>query len=98
MEQFLETILPYIKEIAALGTSLVVATLAYLISRLKSKQMDAENKKLKEQLDAAKAKETYIKCPHCNSKLPLSDITFYLPGELKDNNLNGIPDDQETSN
>lgn len=46
-------------------------------------------------LDAAKQRETYIECPHCKKRIPLSEIQFHLPSGEVDNNLNGRPDSQE---
>lgn len=48
--------------------------------------------KLKEALEEAKARETYIVCPGCKKKIPLSEIDFHLPTGQVDNNLNGKPD------
>lgn len=36
-----------------------------------------------------------IVCPHCHKESPIEQVTFKLPSGALDNNLNGIPDDQE---
>lgn len=43
-------------------------------------------------LEKAKQRETYCVCPKCKKKIPLSELSFYLPDGSKDNDLNGIPD------
>lgn len=48
--------------------------------------------KLEKQIEAAKQRETYIICPHCKKKTPLSEVSFRLPDGSLDNNLNGKPD------
>lgn len=48
--------------------------------------------KLEKQIEAAKLRETYIICPHCKKKTPLSEVDFRLPDGSLDNNLNGKPD------
>lgn len=48
--------------------------------------------KLERQIEAAKQRETYIVCPHCGKKAPLSEVSFRLPDGSLDNNLNGKPD------
>lgn len=54
-----------------------------------------QTKKFSRYLDAAKQRETYIECPRCKKKIPLSEINFHLPSGEVDNNLNGRPDSQE---
>lgn len=95
MTEFILKIIPYFDEILPYLVTLVTTFMSYLIYKVAAKSQKEEIKSLKSQLEQAKSKETYIKCPHCNSKLPLSELSFYLPGDVKDNNLNGIPDDQE---
>ena len=51
--------------------------------------------KLSKQLEAAKMRQTYIICPHCKKKTPLSEVDFRLPDGSLDNNLNGVPDVKE---
>lgn len=48
--------------------------------------------KANEMLEKAKLRETYGVCPHCKKKIPLSQISFYLPDGSLDNNLDGLPD------
>lgn len=52
-------------------------------------------KKLKEYLEKAKSRETYTVCPHCKSKISFSELVFHLPSGQVDQDLNGIPDDEE---
>lgn len=40
-------------------------------------------------------KFTFTKCPHCGGMFRLSDADFILPSGEVDNDLNGIPDNQE---
>lgn len=51
--------------------------------------------KLEKRLEEAKQRETYIICPHCKKKTPLSEVDFRLPDGSLDNNLNGKPDIEE---
>lgn len=44
----------------------------------------------------AAARQAYsIRCPHCKKETPITDVTFLLPSGKIDNNLNGIPDEDE---
>lgn len=43
----------------------------------------------------AVVRKTYTVCPHCNQAIPLEDVSFFLPGGKRDDNLNGVPDDEE---
>lgn len=54
-----------------------------------------KNHRIKVALDKAKQRETYAVCPKCKKKIPLSELSFYLPDGSKDNDLNGVPDPEE---
>lgn len=54
-----------------------------------------KTKALDRALKEAKMRETYVICPHCQKKIPLSELSFHLPDGQVDNNLNGIPDSNE---
>ena len=54
-----------------------------------------KNHRIKIALDKAKQRETYAVCPNCKKKIPLSELSFYLPDGSKDNDLNGVPDSEE---
>lgn len=49
-------------------------------------------KALDRALKEAKMRETYVICPHCEKKIPLSELSFHLPDGSIDDNLDGIPD------
>lgn len=44
---------------------------------------------------AAKRQAYTIRCPHCKKETPINEVTFLMPSGKVDNNLNGIPDDEE---
>ena len=50
---------------------------------------------VKRAVKEAQKRKTYSICPHCKQAIDLAEMDFFLPGGHKDNNLNGIPDDQE---
>ena len=43
---------------------------------------------------AIKARRTYTFCPRCKEKLYFEDLNWYVDGK-QDQNLNGVPDDEE---
>lgn len=49
-------------------------------------------------LNDAKQRESYVVCPRCNEKVPLSEISIHLQSGELDNNLNGVPDHLEKPN
>lgn len=73
-----------------LGTALVA-----LMTAIAGVIATIQTKKFKNYLDAAKQRETYIECPKCKKRIPLSEIHFHLPSGELDDNLNGKPDNQE---
>lgn len=46
-------------------------------------------------LSEAKARKTQIICPKCKKKSPIDEVHFVLPDGALDDNLNGVPDNQE---
>lgn len=46
-------------------------------------------------LKEAKERQSYIICPHCKKKTPLSEVSIHLVNGEVDNNLNGVPDSLE---
>lgn len=66
----------------------VVNGVAAIVLLIKSKSFSLYLKK-------AKQRETYMVCPHCKKEIPLSELSFHLPSGEVDNNLNGVPDQQE---
>jgi len=72
--------------IVTAATSLAVALVSGIVALVKSHQV-------KQALDNARQRETYIICPHCHKKAALSEIDFRLPSGQLDNDLNGVPDD-----
>ena len=75
--------------IAATGVISAIAGLVVAITAMKKARLVAKA------LDEAKQRETYIVCPKCGAKVPLSEISFHLPSGAKDMNLNGVPDSEE---
>ena len=58
--------------------------------------VSSKKKKILEQaLQDAKLRNTYHMCPNCGHKLRLDDMHFFLEDGSKDDNLNGVPDNQE---
>lgn len=95
MDQFWKWFLDWWPSIATAATSFVVSLASLLIYRLKLRKKEAKNKALTEELNNARAANTYTKCPHCGHSVFLKELHFYLPGDLKDDNLNQVPDIQE---
>lgn len=54
-----------------------------------------KTKKFVDYMNNAKQRETYVECPRCKKKIPLSEINFHLPSGEIDNDLNGRPDHLE---
>ena len=76
---------PEIITAASSGVAAITALIVAVIQAVKAH-------KLEKQIEAAKQRETYIVCPHCKKKTPLSEVSFRLPDGSLDNNLNGKPD------
>lgn len=74
--------------LVTLGLSAVLDLFVLIYAKCKG----AAVKKL---LSQAKARSTYLVCPHCGKPVQLEDVTFFLPGGFVDDNLNGIPDEKE---
>lgn len=90
-----EIILNYMPEICAALVSVIAAGCGLAVTLINNHKTRVLKKELEKALAEAKAKETYTVCPCCDSKLLLSQLTFHLPGGSIDQNLNGVPDDQE---
>lgn len=43
----------------------------------------------------ARSRKTQVLCPKCHKKSPIDEVHFILPDGAKDDNLNGVPDNQE---
>lgn len=67
--EYLEKLLPYL-------TTLVIGVIVYAINYVKQKSFQNELLSLKEYLKEADAKY-YVICPHCGSKIGLSDVQIY---------------------
>lgn len=67
------------------GVSAIGAIIIAIINGVKCHKLD-------QRIEQAKLRETYIICPHCKKKTPLSEVSFRLPDGSLDNNLNGKPD------
>ncbi len=80
--------------ITTLATS-VASVAAAVVSVVKAISASKKAARLERLLEDAKARETYIICPNCNKKLPLSEVSFHLPNGAVDNNLNGKADVEE---
>ena len=83
------------KELLPYAISAITALFSFLTVLFVNKTHKAKEKMLEEQLERAKSRETYVKCPKCNEHIPLSEVNFYLPGDIRDNNLNGKDDSTE---
>lgn len=92
---FINELIIYAKQLIPYVIALVSAIISLIVCRIQSKEYKEREKILVQQLERAKSKETYTKCPKCGTKIPLSEVNFYLPGDISDNNLNGIDDDTE---
>lgn len=80
--------------ITTLATS-VVSVAAAIVSIFKSISASKKAARLERLLEDAKARETYLVCPKCQAKIPLSEAVFHLPNGSIDNNLNGKADVEE---
>lgn len=80
--------------VATVATS-VASIAAAIVSIIKAVQASKKAAKLALLLEDAKARETYIVCPNCKKRIPLSEASFHLPNGAVDNNLNGVPDVEE---
>lgn len=81
--------------IAGAATAVITGLASFLVYRLKLRSQKAKTALVIKELDNAKLRLTYTICPHCHNKVSLDQCHWLLPGALKDENLNGIPDNQE---
>lgn len=84
-----------IKQFGGYALALLSAIISLLVCKVQSKEYKEREKIFKEQIERARSRETYTKCPKCGSKIPLSEVNFYLPGDIRDDNLNGVDDTKE---
>lgn len=63
-----------------------------IIGLVKSHQ---SKKRYAELVQAIKVRMTYTTCPHCGKKVYFAELSWHLPDGSKDDNLNGIPDNEE---
>lgn len=63
-----------------------------IIGLIKSAKTKKRYAKLVEDI---KSRLTYTNCPHCGKKVYFAEFSWRLSDGSKDNNLDGIPDDQE---
>lgn len=68
---------------------------ASIVSVIKAVSASKKAAKLEKLVQEARERETYVICPSCKKKLPLSEIDFHLPSGAIDNNLNGKADYEE---
>ena len=90
-----QEIFELVKQFAGYVLALLSAIISLVICKVQSKEYKEREKIFKEQIERARSRETYTKCPKCGSKIPLSEVNFYLPGDIRDNNLNGVDDSKE---
>lgn len=90
-----QEIFELVKQFAGYALALLSAIISLVICKVQSKEYKEREKIFKEQIERARSRETYTKCPKCGSKIPLSEVNFYLPGDIRDNNLNGVDDSKE---
>lgn len=95
MDEVWKWFLAWWPSIAGAATGLVVSIFAYVRYRISLKKEKAKTEALSKALDDARRRNTYSKCPHCGRDIPLSKLHFYLADDIPDDNLNGLPDDQE---
>lgn len=72
--------------------SVVGSVAMAIIGLVKSSRMRKRYVKLVEEI---KTRLTYTNCPHCGKKVYFAELSWHLPDGSKDNNLDGVPDDQE---
>lgn len=79
--------------VAAAGAlvSVLGAVGALIVSIVNAKNI----RNIDQHINQAKRRGTFIVCPHCKKESPLSDVHFLLPDGSLDDNLNGVPDNQE---
>lgn len=95
MQGFWQWFLDWWPSIAGACTGVFTALAAYVAYRIKTRSQKAKTELLVRELDNAKYRLTYTYCPHCGKPVLFSDCHWKLPGDLADENLNGIPDNHE---
>lgn len=95
MQDFWTWFLSWWPSIVGAVTALVGGICSYAVYRLKMRSQKAKTEALMRELDNAKLRLTYHVCPYCGHQVRLDECHWLLPGDLADENLNGIPDDHE---
>lgn len=95
MQEFWNWFLDWWPSIATAATAVVTGLASFLVYRLKLRSAKAKALVMAQELDRAKYRLTYHVCPHCGKPVLLSEIKWMLPGNIQDQNLNGVPDNQE---
>lgn len=72
--------------------SSAVAVFSALCAAITWKLNNIRIREIRKELDQARARGIYTKCPKCGAKVNLEDLTFYDPAGFKDNDLDGVPD------
>lgn len=92
MEEFWKWFLDWWPTICGACTSVVGAIAAAIVYYVRLKQKEEQNKILSARLDDARRRSTRTRCPRCGSEINFSELSFYLPGDIPDNDLNGVDD------
>lgn len=88
MKQFIVDNMDVIIAAITAATGLMSAIAAWIVNLT----LHRSNRCLEEKLKKVKERETYTVCPHCKKEIPFSDLSFFLPGGLPDQNLDGKED------
>lgn len=96
MSEFWHWFLDWWPAIVSSCTAVVGAVASYVVYRFKLRVEKEKNAALNEELRRAMVRLTYCDCPNCGNKILLADCQWKLPGGYADQNLNGVPDDQES--
>lgn len=95
MQDFWTWFLSWWPTIVGSVTAVVTAGCSYAVYRFKMRSQKAKTVALMRELDNAKLRLTYHVCPYCGHQVRLDECRWKLPGDLADENLNGVPDNQE---
>lgn len=86
------TIESFMSQYGSIVISGCVAVFSALCAAISWKLNNLRIKEVKKELDQARARGIYTKCPKCGAKVNLEDLTFYDPAGFKDDDLDGVPD------
>lgn len=93
MIEFIQTLPEWLLYLfAGLSAALNVGSISAAVASL------VRQRHITKALNDAKQRESYIVCPRCKEKVPLSEISIHLKSGELDNNLNGVPDHLEKHN